>query len=195
MTAIDIMRPSLRRYSLPYDAAWVLGGSVVVALSAQIAIPLPFSPVPITGQTLAALLIGALLGSRLGALCMLLYISEGVLGIPVFAGGAVGLMRLLGPTGGYLAGLVVAAYVTGLLAERGWDRRPLTALLAMLCGNIVIYVFGLSWLAHFLGGGQLLAAGLLPFIPGDLVKLGIAATLLPSGWAILGRHASGDTRA
>jgi biotin transport system substrate-specific component len=156
-----------------------------------VAIPLPFSPVPITGQTLAALLIGALLGSRLGALCILLYISEGLLGVPVFAGGSAGLLRLLGPTGGYLAGMVLAAYVTGSLAERGWDRRPLTAALAMLCGNIAIYILGLPWLAHFVGAGHVLAAGLLPFIPGDLLKLAIAATLLPAGWAILGRHAGG----
>ena len=117
---------------------------------------------------------------------MLLYISEGLLGVPVFAGGSAGLLRLLGPTGGYLAGMMLAAYVTGSLAERGWDRRPLTAALAMLCGNLAIYLLGLPWLAHFVGAGHVLAAGLLPFIPGDLLKLAIAAMLLPTGWAILG---------
>src|SRR5512133_2679495 len=177
MTAVDIFRPSLRRFSLPYDAACVVSGSLLVALSAQVAIPLPFSPVPITGQTLAALLIGALL----------VYLAEGAIGLPVFAGGGVGLARLAGPTGGFLVGLVVAAYLVGALAERGWVRRPATTILAMLLGNVVIYAFGLAWLARFLGAGQVLAAGLLPFIPGDLLKLALAAALLPSGWALFGR--------
>ena len=187
MTAVDIFRPSLRRFSLPYDAACVVSGSLLVALSAQVAIPLPFSPVPITGQTLAALLIGALLGRRLGAVALLLYLAEGAIGLPVFAGGGVGLARLAGPTGGFLVGLVVAAYLVGALAERGWVRRPATTVLAMLFGNVVIYAFGLTWLARFLGAGQVLAAGLLPFIPGDLLKLALAAALLPSGLALLGR--------
>jgi biotin transport system substrate-specific component len=187
MTAVDVFRPSLRRYSLAYDSACVVGGSLLVALSAQVAIPLPFSPVPITGQTLAALLIGALLGRQLGAYALLLYLAEGAIGLPVFAGGGIGLARLAGPTGGFLAGLVVAAYLVGFLAERGWDRRPATTVLAMLFGNIVIYAFGLTWLARFLGASQVLAAGLLPFIPGDLLKLALAAALLPSGWALLGR--------
>jgi biotin transport system substrate-specific component len=187
MTAVEVFRPSVRRYSLAYDSTCVVAASLLVALSAQVAIPLPFSPVPITGQTLAALLIGALLGRRLGAYALLLYLAEGAIGLPVFAGGGIGLARLAGPTGGFLAGLVVAAYLVGLLAEHGWDRRPATTVLAMLLGNVVIYAFGLTWLARFLGAGHVLAAGLLPFIPGDLLKLALAAALLPSGWALLGR--------
>ncbi len=186
MTAVDIARPVARRLSLCYDLACIVMGSLLIALSAQIVIPLPFSPVPITGQTLAALLVGAALGSRRGVLCLLLYLAEGSLGLPVFAGGGLGLARLVGPTGGYLAGLAAAAALTGWLAERGWDRRPATTALAMLAGNLVIYACGLIWLAHFVGAGHVLAAGLLPFIPGDIVKVAAATALLPSAWLILG---------
>jgi biotin transport system substrate-specific component len=188
MTAVDMLRPSIRRYSLAYDAACVIAGSLLIALSAQVVFPLPFSPVPITAQTLAVLLVGAALGSRRGVLAVLLYLAEGVLGMPVFAGGGAGLVRLVGPTGGYLAGLVVAAFVTGWLAERGWDRRPATALLAMLAGSIAIYVCGLAWLAHFVGPSRVLTLGLLPFLPGDAVKLAAATALLPAAWAVLGRR-------
>lgn len=187
MTAIDILRPSARRYAWAYDVSCIMAGSLFVALSAQMAIRLPFSPVPITGQTLAALLVGVLLGSRRGALCLLAYLSEGLAGIPVFAGGGIGLARLAGPTGGYLLGLVAAAYVTGLLAERGWDRRVGTTIAAMLLGNVVVYAFGLLWLATFVGN-KTVTLGLLPFIPGDLLKVGLAAMLLPGGWRLLGRN-------
>jgi biotin transport system substrate-specific component len=191
MTVVEALRPSLRRYTLAYEAAWVFAGSLFVALAAQVAVPVPFSPVPITGQTLAALLIGALLGSRLGGLALLAYLFEGSLALPVFAGGGAGLARLAGPTGGYLAGLVVAACVVGWLAERGWDRRPVTTLLAMLLGNLLIYAFGLIWLARFVPGDRVLVAGLLPFIPGDCVKIALAAFLLPMGWRLIGRKRSG----
>ncbi len=192
MVLADVVFPSALRRTRAQrraaDAALVLGGSLLTALMAQIAIPLPFTPVPITGQTLAVLLVGAALGSRRGALSMAAYVLEGVLGLPVFAGGTAGLARLLGPTGGYLVGFIAAAFVTGWLAERGWDRRLLTAALAMLAGNVVIYLFGLPWLARFTGGflgpKGALVLGLLPFIPGDLVKLALAALLLPSAWWI-----------
>jgi biotin transport system substrate-specific component len=186
-TYADILRPSTRRKALAYDVALTIGGSLFIALCARTTIPLPFSPVPITGQTLAVLLIGALLGSRRGSLCLLAYLVEGVVGLPVFAtGGAVGLARLAGPTGGYLVGFVAAAYVTGLLAERGWDRKAGTTLLAMLLGNAVIYAFGLPWLALLVGSQNALALGLYPFIAGDLVKAALATALLPTGWKLLG---------
>lgn len=188
MVAIDVVRPLSLHLTWAYDLSCMLAGSLFVALCAQVAVPLPFSPVPLTGQTLAALLVGALLGSRRGTLSVLLYISEGLLGIPVFAGGALGLARLIGPTGGYLAGMVAGAFVVGLLAERGWDRKPVTMALAMVIGNAAIYLFGLAWLAHFVGSGQVLAAGLLPFVPGDLLKVALATGLLPAGWALFGRR-------
>jgi biotin transport system substrate-specific component len=184
-TYADILRPSARRFALLYDITLILGGSLLIALSAQIAIPLPFSPVPITGQTLAVLLIGALLGSRRGGLSLLVYLIEGTSGLPVFAGGGAGPAHLAGPTGGYLVGFVAAAYVTGLLAERGWDRRIGTTLAAMLLGNAVLYAFGLVWLAAYVGIGRALPLGLYPFIVGDLAKLTLAALLLPSGWRML----------
>ncbi|QWK11391.1 MAG: biotin transporter BioY [Thermoflexus hugenholtzii] len=174
------------------DAVLILGGSLLTALMARVEIPLPFTPVPITGQTFAVLLVGAALGSRRGALSMAVYLLEGALGLPVFAGGAAGLARLRGPTGGYLIGFIAAAFVTGWLAERGWDRRPATTALAMLTGNAVIYLFGLPWLAWFVGGflgpKGALALGLLPFVPGDLLKLLLATLAFPSAWLLV-RHA------
>jgi biotin transport system substrate-specific component len=185
MTAVDILRPAVRRYSLAYDAACIVAGSLLIAASAQMAIRLPLSPVPITGQTMTVLLIGALLGSRRGLMCVLLYLAEGTMGLPVFAGGGLGLVRLVGPTGGYLVGMAGAAFLTGWLAEAGWFRRPATSLLALLAGSVLIYACGLAWLVHFVGSGQVLAAGLLPFIPGDLLKLVAVAAVLPSACAFL----------
>jgi biotin transport system substrate-specific component len=188
MTYADTLRPSVKGYALLYDVALVVGGSLFVALSAQLAIPLPFSPVPVTGQTLAVLLTGMLLGSRRGSLSLLTYLVEGGLGLPVFAGGTAGLARLTGPTGGYLIGFLAAAFLVGMLAERGWDRRTGTTFLAILLGNAVIYAFGLPWLAHFVGGERVLALGVLPFIPGDLWKLLLATMLLPWGWKLLNQN-------
>ncbi len=165
------------------DALLVLAFSLVTALSAQIAIPLPFTPVPLTGQTFGVLLTGALLGPRLGALAMLLYLMEGASGLPFFAGGAFGAARLAGPTGGYLIAYPFAAAVAGWLATRGWDRRPLTMLVALLLGSVVIFALGAAWLAHFVGGAShALTLGVLPFLPGDVVKALLAAGLLPLGW-------------
>jgi biotin transport system substrate-specific component len=167
---------------LSVRAVLVVLGSALVALSAQVAIPLPGSPVPVTGQTFAVLLVGAALGSRLGAASVGLYVVEGLMGLPVFAGGTSGPARLAGPTGGYLAGFVIAAYVVGSLAERGWDRRVWSCVLAMLAGEIVIYVFGLAWLSRFPLPSGVLQAGLLPFLVGDAYKVALAAVALPAAW-------------
>jgi biotin transport system substrate-specific component len=178
------------------DLALVLSGSLFVALTAQIALPLPFTPVPLTGQTLGVLLVGAALGSRLGFLSLLAYLLEGAMGLPVFAGGTGGLAKILGPTGGFLLAFPLAAGLVGLAVERfGLDRGFLGTLLAMLLGNALLYLVGLPWLAAWLmGAGKfagvegLLAMGLLPFLPGDLVKAVLAALLLPSAWRFLGRR-------
>lgn len=167
-------------------ALLILAGSAFVALAAQIRVDLPFTPVPITGQTLAVLLVGGLLGSRLGAAALLTYLAQGAAGLPVFAGGTGGLAVLTGPSGGYLVGFVAAAFVTGWLIERGVDRTP-WVMAAMLAGNAVVYAVGLPWLAYFVGADVVLTAGLWPFVPGDLVKLIIAALTLPSGWALVER--------
>lgn len=170
-----------------FDAATVVGASVCIGLAAQVAVPLPFTPVPLTLQTLAVLLAGAALGSRRGALAVLLLIAEGAAGLPVFSGWRAGLPHLLGPTGGYLLGFVAAAYVTGLLAERGWDRRPLTAAAAMVVGNVVIYIVGICWLAAFVGARRVLALGVFPFLAGDLVKVAAGTALLPLAWRLARR--------
>jgi biotin transport system substrate-specific component len=177
---------ALRGEGMAYHLALVIGGSLFVALLAQIAIPVPFSPVPITGQTYAVLLVGALLGSRRGALSLLLYLVEGGLGLPFFSGGAAGWARVLGPTGGYLLGFVLAAFVVGWLAERGWDRRLSTAAIAMLAGNLVIYLVGVAVLAVFVGAAEAVPLGLLPFLPGDMLKILLAAATMPAGWRLLG---------
>ena len=157
---------------------------MLIGLCAQIKIQ-PFGPVPITGQTFAVLMIGALLGARRGSMAVLAYLAQGVAGLPVFAVVS-GPLALLGPTGGYLVGFVPAAYVTGFLAERGWDRRFGTTVLAMALGNIIIYAFGLAQLSLLTGLSKtVLTAGLLPFIPGDILKMVLAAILLPSAWKLL----------
>lgn len=188
MIARPLVLVSLAPATLPARLVLVALGSLLIALAAQVAVPLPFSPVPVTGQTFAVLLVGAALGARLGAATVALYLAEGLMGLPVFApGGPPGPARLLGPTGGYLLGFVVAAYVVGALAERGWDRRLLTAALAMLAGEVAIYAFGLAGLARFVPADRLLAAGLFPFIPGDLAKLVLAALALPTAWRLVAR--------
>jgi biotin transport system substrate-specific component len=185
-TYADLIRPSTRAQQMALDVLMVLGGSLFVALLSQVRIPAGFSPVPITGQTLAVLLVGATLGSRRGALAMLAYLAEGAMGLPVFAG-AGGAARLIGPTGGYLVGFVVAAFIVGWLAEHGWDRRPVTTALAMLAGSAAIYLFGVSWLAVLMGSDKALTLGLYPFIIGDLLKLALAVVLLPAGWWLVGQ--------
>lgn len=166
--------------------ALVVAFSLLVALSAQVVIPLPFTPVPITLQTFAVLLTGALLGSRLGAAALLLYIAEGALGLPFFRGGNGGWLYLLvSPTAGYLLAYPLAAFVTGRLAERGWDRRFLTAAAAIAVGSIVILCGGWLGLLRFYSAGQAFALGVAPFIIGDILKIALAAAALPSGWALL----------
>ncbi len=166
-------------------AASMLLGSAFLAVCAQINVPL--YPVPMTMQTFGVLLIGMAFGKRLGAATVALYLFEGALGLPVYAQHAGGLPVLFGATGGYLFGFVIAAWLVGALAERGWDRSVLTTALAMLLGNIVLYVPGLIWLAGFIGGEQAIAGGLVPFVFGDLLKLALAAVLLPSAWRLLRR--------
>ena len=178
LTQLDTVSP---RSSVLRDAVLVLGGSLLIALSAQVAARLPFSPVPITGQTCAVLLVGAFLGSRRGMLSVLAYLAEGAMGLPVFAGGGSGPAWLGGPTGGYLLGFVVAAWTVGWLCEHLWDRSVAGTLVIMLAGSATIYMFGLPWLARFVGADRALALGLLPFFPGDSVKIALAVLSLSLG--------------
>ena len=183
-TVAGVFRPSRKIYAGFYDISLIIGGSLLIGLCAQIKVWLPFSPVPVTLQTFAVLMLGALLGSRRGSLCVLAYIIEGAAGLPVFALGG-GLAVLLGPTGGYLVGFIPAAYITGRLAECRWDRQARTTILAMLLGNVSIYAFGLLWLSCLIGAKEALALGLYPFIVGDILKIALAAVVLPSGWKLL----------
>ena len=182
-TYADVLRPSKKTYARLYDATLIIGGSLLIGLCAQLAVGYP---VPTTGQTFAVLMIGALYGARRGSLCVLTYIVLGVAGLPIFAHGRGSFAVLLSATGGYLVGFVPAAYITGLLAEKGWDRRIATTVLAMVLGNIIIYAFGLFWLCCLMRGNKtVLTLGLYPFIVGDLLKIALAAILLPSGWKLL----------
>ena len=183
--ALTLMDAVFPRATLVRDLCLVLGFGLITALCARIAFWI--GPVPITGQTFAVLLAGILLGSRLGALSQVSYLALGAIGLPVFAGGFSGVAYMLGPTGGYLMGFVLAAFVVGLLAERGWDRHFFTAALAMLVGSVVIYASGIAWLSHFLTGKAALEAGLYPFLPGDAIKVVLAAMALPLGWKLLRR--------
>jgi biotin transport system substrate-specific component len=175
----------------------VLAGSITIAVAAQISIP--WWPVPFTGQTFAVLLVGTVLGSRLGALAVLAYIAEGLVGLPVYAGGnsawvpnRMGEPYITGPTAGFLVGFVIAAFVVGLLAERrGMDRDVLSAAALLLVGNLVLYVPGLAWLQlWFTSHGLDMSVwqqGLLPFIPGDVIKLIAAAIAVPAAWRVVPR--------
>ena len=170
-----------------YDVLLALAGSALIALSAQVAVPLPFSPVPVTGQTFAVLLVGAALGATRGAAAVLAYLAEGAAGLPVFAGGLAGPAALLGPSGGYLFGFLPAAWICGALAERGWDRRFLTTLAAMALGDLAVFAVGLPWLARFVGPENAMAFGLAPFVAGNLAKIVLAAGALPLAWACVRR--------
>jgi biotin transporter BioY len=168
--------------SLVSDAGLVIAFSLFTGLMANIQIPLPFTPVPITGQTFAVLLCGALLGARLGTASMLLYITEGAVGLPVFAAakGAT--------TYGYLAGFVAAALIVGWFADLGWTKDLPRTIVAMIAGEIAIYFFGLLWLAHFVPPTKVLDFGLYPFLIGDAIKLAAAAVVLPAGWRLSRRQ-------
>lgn len=193
-------RQGLLAQPLVRDGALALAGTLLLALCARISFPLPTTPVPVTMQTFAVLLLSALYGPRLGAATMLLYVAEGLAGLPVFAGGrsawspssVPALPVIIGPTAGYLLSWPLVALLVGALAERGWDRAVRSALPAMLLGSLVILLCGFGWLAAatWLLSGQLnvpglLAAAVLPFLPGDVVKLVLAALALPGGWALL----------
>ena len=178
-TLIGTLWPTRSAPALRWALLMVLG-SLFLAVCAQVQVPL--WPVPMTMQTFGVLLLGMAFGARLGAATVALYLLEGAAGLPVFAGFSGGVPVLFGPTGGYLFGFVIAAWLVGSLAERGWDRGVLTTALAMLFGNIVLYVPGLIWLGNMIGAENAIPAGLAPFWIGDLLKIALAAGLLPSAW-------------
>ena len=166
--------------------------SLFIAAAAQFAIQI--GPIPITGQTFAVLLTGALLGSRLGAAAVIAYLIEGAIGLPFFAGGAAGLLRFFGPTGGYLVAFPAAAFITGAFAEHGWDKKYHTAVVAMFIGSAIIFLGGFAWFSVLTSTPPVAAFKLtvLPFLPGDVIKVALGAAVMPTGWALLRRKASGD---
>lgn len=190
--SLAIGRPTIadRLFSrgLAVDAVLVGAGAALVAIAAQVQIPL--WPVPVTGQTLAVLLVGSALGALRGALSMSLYLVLGVVGLPVFSDAEAGMDVILGPTGGYIVGFVFSAAFTGWIAQRSWDRKILRAILAFLGGTVVTFAVGLPWLAASLGYdlGQTLMAGLFPFIVGGAIKTVIAAGVVTLGWNYIDRE-------
>ena len=172
-----------RSSALP-SATLIAGGTIFLAVLAQIAIPVPGSPVPVTGQTLGVLLIGTTYGAGLGLTTFAMYLLAGIAGAPVFAGASFGIEKITGATGGYLFGMMVSTYLLGLLANRRLDQRFLTALPSMLLGTLTTFTFGLLWLAHFTGKdwAWTIKAGLTPFIVGEILKIVIAGTSMPLLW-------------
>jgi biotin transporter BioY len=161
------------------DTIHIVSAAMMIALLSQIVIPL--KPVPLTGQTLGILLTAGLLGRKKGIAAVFSYILLGTLGMPFFAGGDFGLARLAGPTGGYLIGFAAAAYFVGFMSDRGMFRSFKTAALLMMTGNAIIYIFGVLWLSNFVGWENVLSVGVYPFIPGDIIKILIAGSLVPIG--------------
>jgi len=190
-TLIGAIWPSTDRSSaLMRNAVLALAGTMFLALSAKIQVPL--WPVPMTFGTLAVLMVGMAYGWRLAGATLMLYMAQGAMGLPVFAGTpekGIGLAYMMGGTGGYLIGYVLAAMAVGWLAEKGWDRTVLGAALAMLIGNALIYVPGVIWLGALLGWDKpILEWGFTPFILGDVIKLGLAMFLMPMAWHFLGKR-------
>lgn len=201
-TLADRLVPGLlaaRLGSRSRDLTLVAAGALLIALSAAISIRLPDNPVPITGQTFGVLLAAGALGLRRGSAATAMYVAIGVIGLPTFAEGRGGLgviaevsdgRLVLGATGGYLLGFVLASAIVGRLAQRGWDRRLPGALAAMALGNAAIYAIGLPWLAAATGFSpvETIAKGLVPFLLGDAAKLLFAAGVLPAAWWVVGRQ-------
>lgn len=159
-------------------------GSLLLTISAKIQVP--FWPVPMTMQTFVVLVLGVAYGGRLAGATVLLYLAQGALGLPVFAGGG-GLAYMAGPTGGYLAGFLLAAIAVGWLAERGWARSAPSTLAAMLIGTAIIFGCGIAWLATLIGLPQAISAGLVPFLLSEAVKIALATALVPSAWRLMRR--------
>ena len=170
----------IKSKSLTANIVIAISGSILLALLARLSIPVPFSPVPITGQTFGILFLGAMLGSRLGTLSVITYISEGIIGLPVFAGGSAGFLSLLGPTGGYLIGFIPAGYLVGFLSEKGWTNKFTTTFITMIIGTSVIFIFGISWLSVTAGFETALKIGLYPYLPGAAVKIVLATVVVYS---------------
>jgi biotin transport system substrate-specific component len=189
VTPSNLSATVLPRTSAISKGLLVFGGALFLAALAQVVIPVPGSPVPVTGQTLGVLLLATAYGANLGAATFALYLLIGLAGAPVFANQGHGIERLIGPTGGYLIGMLIASWVLGSLAGRKWDQRFLSAITTMFIGNVIIFTFGLIWLHEYTGKdwAWTFSAGLTPFIFGEILKIVIAGTSLPALWKVVGR--------
>lgn len=186
-----VPRPASRNRAAAVDAALVTAGAALVAVLAQVTVPL--WPVPITGQTLGVIVVGAALGARRGAASLFVYLVAGVAGLPVFAEFTGGLAAIAKPSFGFIIGFVVAAFVAGWFAERSWDRRPLLAFVGFVAASVVPFLFGVPYMAFIVNAvlgldydlGMVLASGVLPFVIGGLIKAALAAVLVPAVWALV----------
>ncbi len=185
-TLVATLWPARRTSRIARDAALAFGGALALALSAKVQVP--FYPVPMTLQSLVVLVLAVAYGARLGATAVALYLLEGLLGAPVFAGAVAGPAYMAGPTGGYLVGFLVAAALTGLLAERGWDRTWLRLLAAMTIGHAVIFAFGYAWLAALVGPEKAFVLGVAPFALATVVKTLLACALVGAAWGAVARQ-------
>jgi biotin transport system substrate-specific component len=185
MSQVSTLRATvIPRATAISNTGLVIGGVAFLAAMAQISFPIPGSPVPVTGQTLAVLLLGSAYGASLGFTTFALYLLIGIAGVPVFADGSHGLTKVVGATGGYLVGMLLASLLTGALAGRKWDQKIRTVIPSMLLGNLVIFAAGLIWLQHVTGQNWnwTISKGLTPFIIGEVLKVAIASTTLPTLW-------------
>jgi biotin transport system substrate-specific component len=192
LSATSLRSSLIPRSTALSNAVFVVSGVLGLAVLAQIAIPVPGSPVPVTGQTLGVLILGTAYGSTLGFATFAIYLLAGIAGAPVFANSGHGLDRILGATGGYLIGMLVATFVLGQLARFRLDQNFLTALPSMLIGTITTFSFGLVWLHQYTGQSWswTINAGLTPFIVGEVLKIAIAGTSLPVIWRVVNRKNS-----
>jgi biotin transporter BioY len=185
VTYLTLIDEIVQKRGLLWNIVFVFSFACLTALCAQVSFWI--GPVPVSGQTFAVLLSGALLGSRRGALSQLSYLAIGATGVPFWfaLGGTPGAARLISPTGGFLFGFIAVAFIIGRFSEKGWDRHIGTTIVAMLAGEVFLYLFGLTWLSLFIPRGSLLQTGFYPFIIGDVIKILLAASLLPAGWLLL----------
>jgi biotin transport system substrate-specific component len=181
----------ITRSTVASQISLILTGTVFLAVMAQIAFPIPGSPVPFTGQTLGVLLLGTAYGAGLGASTVAFYLLMGMAGAPIFSSGTSGIERIVGPTGGYLVGMFISSLVLGALAGRKWDQKIKTVIPTMIIGNLIIFAIGLLWLNQYTGQSWLwtFEKGFTPFIFGEIIKIAIASTALPAVWKYVAKRA------
>jgi len=189
MTIPAVLRTRMMLDRVEVNVLTIIGASLLIALAAQIAMPLPFTPVPLTMQPLAVLLVGVTLGSRRGAAAAALYLLEGVSGLPFFSQGHAGAIWLVAATAGYLWSYPLAAFVAGWFSERGWGSTTLRAIAGMLVALAIIYVGGFAWLAMLTSPRAALTLGIVPFVVADIVKVALGAALLPQFQKLVSRLA------